>query len=267
MRHCVMLMIVALLLATSVSPLQAGEGDAAAASKENLELKRQMRELRAQMQQMQKRMQALEAQVNAGAAAAAKPAPQPAVAAAAPAPPPGIVAAGVPLPAPAPPGVTVGAALKGLLPGPVSGPTSRRIGTEARAAPPPEGVIMPSLQGVPKVFIPDIGAVGDFTVRQSDLHPGDPRYDPSNDQFRVRDSADHPVLAHRSVHRRADLDRQARSRLFRCRGGVPRLQQAPVGLVVARRPVSAELRPDQRDRHLPAADDRPPASAGAIHRR
>ena len=182
MRHCVTLVMLALLLATCVSPLEAGEGDAAA-SKENLKLKRQVRELRAQMHEMQKRFDAIEAQVHASSAAVASPAAVPAVAA--PAPPPGVVPAGVPLPAPTPHGQTVGEAVKGLLPGSVTGPTTRRASPGAPE--PGRGVIVPSIEGVPKVFIPDIGAVGDFTLRQSDLRPGDPRYNPADDQFRVRD--------------------------------------------------------------------------------
>jgi hypothetical protein len=187
MRHCVWLVMMALLLTACVSPVEAGENAAAAASKENVDLKRQLRELHAQMQQMQKRLEALEGQVSAGAATHAGASPAPAVAiSGAPAPPPGVVPAGVPLPAPSPPAQTMGRALKDLLPGPVSGPTVRRIGTAApeEAA---RGVIVPSVQGVPKVFIPDIGAVGDFTLRQSDLRHGDPRYSPADDQFRVRD--------------------------------------------------------------------------------
>ncbi len=184
MRHHAILVVMALLLSTRVSPVLAGEREAAAASEENLQLKRQVRELRAQMQQMQQRLDALEVQV--GARPEATPTAAPALAGSgAPAPPPGVVPAGVPLAAPTPQGQSVGEALKGLLPGPVTGPPTQRVGPGAPE--PGRGVIVSSIEGVPKVFIPDIGAVGDFTLRQSDLHKRDPRYDPADDQFRVRD--------------------------------------------------------------------------------
>ncbi|MGH7933300.1 MAG: hypothetical protein ACREQN_09035, partial [Candidatus Binataceae bacterium] len=107
------------------------------------------------------------------------------------APPAGVTPAGVPLPPGSPPpGVTVGRALKSLMPGPVSGPQAPQYGRlGAGGAPEPgSGVIIPSIQGVPKIFIPDIGAVGDLTFQQSDFHKGDPRYDPAADKFLARDT-------------------------------------------------------------------------------
>ncbi|HSR56535.1 MAG TPA: hypothetical protein VLL57_00020, partial [Candidatus Binataceae bacterium] len=74
-----------------------------------------------------------------------------------------------------------------LGPGPMSGPTSLAPGYR-NPNPPAQGVIVPGLEGVPKVFIPDIGAVGDFTLRQSDIRKGDARYNPGDDKFVVRDT-------------------------------------------------------------------------------
>ncbi|MGH7916204.1 MAG: hypothetical protein ACREQE_01950, partial [Candidatus Binataceae bacterium] len=102
-------------------------------------------------------------------------------------PPPGVTPAGVPLPLSTPSnGETMGQALKGLLPGPVSNPQAPSY--RAAQVPQGSGVIIPSVQGVPKVFIPDIGAVGDLLFQQSDFHEGDPRYNPAADKFSARDT-------------------------------------------------------------------------------
>ncbi len=74
------------------------------------------------------------------------------------------------------------------MPGAMSGATARAPGFAMGPGPQGQGVIIPSLQGVPQIFIPDIGGVGDITFRQSDLHNGDPRYSPADDQFIPRDT-------------------------------------------------------------------------------
>jgi hypothetical protein len=201
------LMTLALVLAATTQSVAAG-GDAttkaATAGGSDAELRREMRMMRAQMATMQKRMDALENQVAASAKAskdnAASGVTATANSASAPSAeiangseptgnelPPGITPAGVPLGPPS--GETVGQALKNLMPGTVSGPQAPDMNTMAEEGEPNrEGVIIPSIQGVPKMFIPDIGAVGDFTLQQSDYHEGDPRYDPSADKFAVRDT-------------------------------------------------------------------------------
>jgi hypothetical protein len=70
----------------------------------------------------------------------------------------------------------------------MSGATAKPPGFAMNSEPQGQGVIIPGIQGVPQTFIPDIGAVGDFTFRQSDLHNGDPRYNPADDQFIPRDT-------------------------------------------------------------------------------
>jgi hypothetical protein len=199
-------MTLALVLG-AVSP-SAGADDTAAKDKaSNRELLREMRAMRAQMDAMQKRMETLEGQVAAstkastataaGAATAAPLTPANSTTASGTAVaggsgptyngvPPGITPAGVPL---APPSnETFGHALKQLMPGPVTGPQAPTMAMTAGESPERQGVIIPSIQGVPQIFIPDIGAVGDFTLQQSDYKKGDPRYDPSADKFTVRDT-------------------------------------------------------------------------------
>ena len=199
---------VALALAAAAPPALAGENSSAKATGSDPEVRKELRTMRAQMTAMEKRMKMLEEQLaasnksgadnkaNASSSATVNSANVPAAAIAsgsAPtggAVPPGITPAGVPLGQPAPPpGVTIGQALKQLMPGSISGPQAPPIGMAAgESGPDRQGVIIPSVQGVPKVFIPDIGAVGDFTLQQSDYKKGDPRYDPSADKFNVRDT-------------------------------------------------------------------------------
>src|ERR1700733_7731985 len=49
------------------------------------------------------------------------------------------------------------------------------------------GVITPAIQGVPKIFLPDIGIAGDFAYEQSNLPRSDPRYSGSPKQPHFRD--------------------------------------------------------------------------------
>jgi hypothetical protein len=202
------LMTLALVLAV-VAPAAAGDDSTAKAGGSDPELRKEMRAMRAQMAAMQKRMEALEGQIAAsggaskgtgaggsataasGTAANSTGAPSAAIAnrlgQTGNGVPPGITPADVSLGSP--PGVTIGQALKQLMPGQVSGPQAPTIGTMAgESGPDRQGVIIPSVQGVPQIFIPDIGAVGDFTLQQSDYKKGDPRYDPSADKFNVRDT-------------------------------------------------------------------------------
>ncbi len=176
------------LLIVFANPLYADSDDALKA--QNVELKKELAEFQAELRSMHQRMDALEERVNSGAvktgspenAASANPA-----ASAQGGPPPGVTPAGEPLPANPPPGITLGSAVKKLMPGPVSGPTSLAPGY-ANAEPSGQGVIVPGLEGVSKTFIPDIGAVGDFTFRQSDIRKGDARYNPADDKFQPRDT-------------------------------------------------------------------------------
>ncbi len=175
------------LLIVFANPLYADSDDSLKA--QNVELKKELAEFQTELREMHQRMEALEARVNAGAAK------DPSVGSAASAgtassqsgAPPGITPAGEPLPANPPAGVTLGTAVKNLMPGPVVGPTSLEPGY-ANAEPGGQGVIVPGLEGVSKTFIPDISAVGDFTFRQSDIRKGDARYDPADDKFQPRDT-------------------------------------------------------------------------------
>ncbi len=198
------LMSVALVLVLAAPPATAGDDITATPVRSDVELYREMRAMRAQMAAMQKRMETLEAQVAASRGTAKnKPAGAPATAAnSAAAPgtavaqraeqtgnglPPGITPAGVPLGPPT--GQTVGQALKQLMPGTGTRPQAPTIGTFAgETSPDRQGVIIPAIQGVPKLFIPDIGAVGDFALQQNDYKKGDPRYDPAANKFNVRDT-------------------------------------------------------------------------------
>lgn len=159
---------------------------------QNIELKKELAAMRAEIAQMRGRLDAIDARMSgavkppaeAAASPSPSPAPSPGVASN---PPPGVTPPGAPMAENAPPGVTVGNAIKSLGPGPMSGPTSLAPGYR-NPNPPAQGVIVPGLEGVPKVFIPDIGAVGDFTLRQSDIRKGDARYNPGDDKFVVRDT-------------------------------------------------------------------------------
>jgi hypothetical protein len=157
---------------------------------QNVELKKELATMRAEIAQMQKQLDAIETRVSGTPSprAAASPAasPSPSAASAAGAPPPGVTPAGVPMPE-SPPGAAVGSAIKSLGPNPMSGATSLPP-AYASASPQGRGVIVSGLEGVPKVFIPDIGAVGDFTFRQSDIRKGDARYNPADDKFVPRDT-------------------------------------------------------------------------------
>jgi hypothetical protein len=199
---------IAASLLAALSPFAFANDDGRGAA----ETAREMRAMRAQMRRMQAQIDALEARLNAagaGAKASAAPTPgrglasggsaaptQPPMAppsaaeAAVGAPPPGVTAAGAPMPeSAAPPGVTIGESIKALLPGAVSGPQAPHSGALASAGNlAGQGVIVPGVQGVSQVFIPDIGAIGDFLFQQSDFHHNDPRYDPGADKFNVRDT-------------------------------------------------------------------------------
>ena len=197
MRAFAWVSMVLVLVLAAVGAAVAGDSAPKNDSSE-MELRRETRAMREQMAAMQARMAALEEQlatVNAtsnahratlregsatgtNAAASATPADSGV--------PPGITPAGVPL---APSGGTIGQALKQLLPGPVSAPQAPTMSAlNGEGAPERQGVIIPSIQGVPKIFIPDIGAVGDFALQQSDFKKGDPRYDPAANKFNVRDT-------------------------------------------------------------------------------
>ena len=167
---------------------------ASASTIDSAELASEMRALRAEVADLRQQVGALRAQLAATPERANPPlasvagAPAPAPGGVTPpgestvgeAPPPGVTPSGEEAPA----GATLGGALKQLLPGPVSPPPP----AGGYAGGHPQGVIVPGLEGVSKVFIPDIGGVGDFLFQQSDLRKGDPRYDPANDKFNVRDT-------------------------------------------------------------------------------
>lgn len=202
MRNFVLAMLATVSMLTLAASSAAAGDSTAKAGESNAELRRELRAMRSQMSVMEKRMEALEGQVAASnktqqAAANASATANPTAAStgtlanastpSANALPPGITPAGVPLESSS--RQSLGSALKSLLPGPVTGPQAPTMGATADAgAPNREGVIIPSVQGVPKIFIPDIGAVGDFALQQSDFHKGDPRYNPSADKFNVRDT-------------------------------------------------------------------------------
>ena len=201
------LMTLALMLA-AVSLSAAADDTSAKDRASNNELLREMRMMRAQMDAMQKRMEQLEGQIapkgqaSQGTSASLGRVATPVVPANSTnassiagaggststgnGTPPGITPAGVPL---APPtSETFGQAFKQLMPGPVARPQAPTMALTAAESPANQGVIIPSVQGVPKIFIPDIGAVGDFTLQQSDYRKHDLRYDPSADKFSVRDT-------------------------------------------------------------------------------
>ena len=191
MRVSTVAVMAALVVAVSASQARSADVKPTAVERENLELKKELSALRAQVEQMNERLETIEAAERAKSAAP----PKPAVAAAPAseksaegAPPPGVTPAGVPLQASPPPGVTVGSAIKSLMPAPLTRPTSMAAGYSNPAGEQPQGVIVPGLEGVSKTFIPDIGAVGDFTLAPNNLRPGDPRYDPAASKFQVRDT-------------------------------------------------------------------------------
>lgn len=172
------------VLMAFANPLYADSDDSLKA--QNVELKKELAEFQSELRAMHQRMDALEAQVGARATSGTPASASPSASGQAGAP-PGITPAGEPM-APSPPaGITLGSAIKKLMPGPVTGPTSMAPGY-ANAEPTGQGVIVPGLEGVSKTFIPDIGGVGDFTFRQSDIRKGDARYNPADDKFQPRDT-------------------------------------------------------------------------------
>jgi hypothetical protein len=189
MRKCASVLCAAFVVGAIISSAAAAEK---APATENAQLKAEVRALRAQMQQMQRRLDEIEARMGAGAkgpqgSTVAGSAAAPATAGGAGVPPPGVTPAGVPLQESAP--GAIASAVKQLMPGPVTRPTSRKVSTFANyPGETPQGLITASVPGVPKIFLPDIGVIGDFTFRQSDLRPGDPRYNPADDQFLPRDT-------------------------------------------------------------------------------
>jgi hypothetical protein len=191
MRRYVALALASWMTVAVSSAAMAADGGASARDKEVSELRAELRAMHAQMGLMQRRLDALSARLGATAPGAAVATDGGA------APPPGVTPAGVPLGVQPPPGVTAqggagaitpASAIKSLMPREMSGPTAKPPGFAMNSEPQGQGVIVPSIQGVPKVFIPDIGGVGDILLRQSDLHQGDPRYNPSADQFVPRDA-------------------------------------------------------------------------------
>ena len=179
------LMAAALTLSVAGWSAEAVAEPPAVASEENTELKHELHELRAQVARMQAQLDALQARSVAPQSARAITSPAPTAGLAS-----GTAPAALPPGAP-PPGVTppgVAAAQTARPGGLIQDLTAAASYLRGRAAGSPEGVIVRGLEGVPKVFLPDIGGVGDFTLRQSDLRPGDPRYDPADDKFRVRDA-------------------------------------------------------------------------------
>jgi hypothetical protein len=195
MRKCIALALVSWMTVAVASAAIAADSGAPAKDREVSELKAEMRAMRAQMGQMQQRLDALTSRPGQTAPARAA-LPGETAAGDASGLPPGVTPAGVPLgaetssgaPAQSAGAVTPGAALKSLTSGQMSGATAKPPGFAMSSAPQGQGVIIPSIQGVPQIFIPDIGGVGDFTFRQSDLHNGDPRYNPADDQFIPRDT-------------------------------------------------------------------------------
>jgi hypothetical protein len=187
----------ALVVVLAASQARSADAPPNAVERENAQLKKELSAVLTELKQMNQRIDKLEAAQRAKTSAP----PQAAVAAApssnapgAPAqsaeggPPPGVTPAGVPLGSSAPRGVSVGSAVKSLMPGPVTKPTSMAAGYSAPAGGQPQGVVVSGLEGVPKTFIPDIGAVGDFTLNPNNLRSGDPNYDPAASKFQVRDT-------------------------------------------------------------------------------
>jgi hypothetical protein len=197
MRIGTLSLAAALIVALAASQARSADTPPNAVERENAELKKELSAVRAELEQMNQRINRLEAAQHAkssgpprAAVAAAPPSGAPAASeqSAEGGAPPGVTPAGVPLASSAPPGVSVGSAIKSLIPGPVTRPTSMSSGYSQRAGGPPQGVVVSGLEGVPKTFIPDIGAVGDFTLNPNNLRPADPNYDPAASKFQVRDT-------------------------------------------------------------------------------
>jgi len=172
----------ALIVAVLGSQGRSAETPPTAVERENLELKKELGALRTHVEQMNQRLETIEAAERAKSAAPAS------GQSAEGGPPPGVTPAGAPLQASPPPGVSIGSAIKSLMPGPVTRPTSMALGYSNPAGGQPQGVIVPGLEGTPKTFIPDIGAVGDFTLEPNNLRPGDPHFDPAASKSQVRDT-------------------------------------------------------------------------------
>ena len=171
MRTCIALALVAWMTAAMASAATAADSDTPAGKdNEVTQLKAELRAMRAQMGLMQQRLDALSARVGSAAPAAGSASGQGVASGGASGVPPGITPAGVPLGAQTPPGetmqsagaggITPGAAIKSLMPGAMSGATAKPPGFAMSSAPQGQGVIIPSIQGVPQTFIPDIGGVG-----------------------------------------------------------------------------------------------------------
>jgi hypothetical protein len=197
MRISTVSLVAALIVAMVASQARSADAPPNAVERENAQLKKELAAVRAEMEQMNQRIGRLEAAQRAKSSAAPGSAVAVAPSFSAPGapqqsaeggPPPGVTPAGVPLGASAPPGVAVGSAIKSLMPGPVTRPTSMTAGYRAPAGGPQQGVVVSGLEGVPKTFIPDIGAVGDFTLNPNTLRSGDPNYDPGASKFQVRDT-------------------------------------------------------------------------------
>ena len=220
MRTCCALILIWCVAIAAATPTAATAADAVAASgndKEVSRLKAEMRAMRAQMGQMQQRLDALSARLGQAPPAGAAPtssapgavAPGETAAGGASGPPPGVTPAGVPLGAEAPSrataqsagagGITPDAALKSLMPGEMSGATAKPPGFAMSSAPQGQGVIIPSIQGVPQTFIPDIGGVGDFRFARATCITAT-RATSRQRQVQPARHATDLFLAHRSVH-------------------------------------------------------------------
>jgi len=183
MRKFVGLIWLAVLIGLSGWRADAGDRGLSAPATENTDLREEVEVLRAQIAAMSKRLEALEARLGtaAGSRSATTSGDTPASMSESP------VGAGA-LSAETSVGHPMAGALARPLSAPVSKATSAPPAYWRRSSPRSRGVIVKGIQGVPKVFIPDIGAVGDFTFRQSDLRRGDPRFNASRDKFIPRDT-------------------------------------------------------------------------------
>ena len=279
MRRCIALALVSWMTVAMALAATAADSDAPAGKdNEVTQLKAEMRVMRAQMGQMQQRLDALSARVGRAAPAQA-PRRRPAAVT---------------------PGSRERARLGGaarhhaggrragrgnalardhaergrwryrarrrdpvVMPGAMSGATAKPPGFAMSSAPQGQGVIIPSIQGVPQTFIPDIGGVGDIPFRQATCITATRVTTRPTISSPARHAA-HLLLTHRPIHQRANLDRQAQRRLLQHRGSVPGLQQAAVGPQPARRPVPHRLRVNQRARHFPAPDGQSAQGSRAI---
>ncbi len=129
----------------------------------------------------------------------------------------------------------------------------------------PEGLITPSIPGVPKIFLPDFGIAGDLAYERSSLPKTDPRYSASAQQPRLRDGqivAFSPIDPYVNAQLSVDLPE----------GGVANVEEAwlyfdklpgGVGLRVGKfKPVFGLL--DETDTFQLAMLDRPRALADYI---